>query len=219
MVYNQTGYCIDNTGYDKGVYYLESVYFAESQNLTLVISDVVWLDKNAELIKVDLVDRSATDLPAGAKLIHVGKMDNTHALSFSAPNREPAFFDLFYYDMGRQFYSLFEWTFFDEAGNEYSFATGGNFPERYEIWDSIDAWETFLTPEEYDQLVEDEDILFREIHGYRQGLPPYYKLVETPGWFGMTFFITDYPHDTLYLKPAFTHTSRPNVHFEIDIQR
>jgi len=217
-VFNQTGYCLDTSYSDKDVYYLESLFFTESQNLTLVVTDAVWLDKNTELTKIDLVNRTGENLPLETTLIHIGVFDDSSALSFSSPNREPAFYDPFFYDMGRHMYALFNHGFYDEFGNMYYFSSGGQLSERYEIWDSPEYWKAVMSPEEFDSLVKSEEILAQQIPGYRQGLPVYYEQFETPGWFGTVYFLTDYPYDTLYLRPAFTHISNLDTPVEITIR-
>jgi len=216
--FNQTGYCFDNLGYgieSKTTYYLESPFFAESQSLTLVITDALWLDKDAGYTKVDLVNHTATNLPPDVKFIYAGRNGDDYALTFSALNREPAFYDPFFEDMGRQIYTLFENEFFDEDNNAYRFSGGGGLAEHYEIWDSPDAWAVHLSPEEYEQLVINEELMYQLIPGYRQGLPNYYRLVETPGWFCQIYMIAGYPHDVLYLKPSFSRMTTLDAPIEI----
>jgi len=217
--FEQTGYCFDDTSLGKEVYRLESVFFAESQSLTLVITGAMWLDKDAEYsITVDLVNRTAENLPWNARLLHIGLVDNDFVLSFTAPNREPMFHDPFFEDMGRHMYPLFELGFLDEAGNERTFACGGFLSERYEIWDSPCAWEIFLSPEAYERLVETEELLSQQIPGYRQGLPLYYQQVDTPGWFGLVYYLSDYPYDVLYLRPYFSRISTLSEPIEIVVR-
>ena len=226
--YNQTGYCIDNPAYNfadntyntsKNTYYLESTYFAESSELTLVITDAVWLDKDAGLTKIDLVHNTAENLPPNVELIYIGRVDNDYCMTFSAPNRESKFSDPFFKEMGRQIYTIFENVFIDEDGNVCEAAPhGGSTAERYEIFDSVDAWATHLSPEEYVQLVETEAFLAENIPEYRQGLPNYYHVEETPGRFGYWYIIIDYPYDTLYLKPFYSAISTLDAPIEIVVR-
>ena len=220
--FEQTGYCQDNKySQSKTTYYLESSFFAKSENLTLVISDAVWLDKNTELTKIDLIDHSASNLPPGVELVYIGQIDNNYIITFSAQNREPTFTDMFFYDMGRQIYLLFEHVFLDEAGNIFDLVSVGSTTEAFEKRDSPVAWAIYLSPEEYEQLIERENNLAEAIPGYVPFNPEerlYWEKVETPGRFGQDYIISDYYYDVVYLKPFFSGMSRLATPIEIIVR-
>lgn len=97
---------------------LESTYFSQSQGLTLVITDVIWLDKEMERVEIDLARETANILPEGVSLEQALRTGNDWQLTFSGIEQEehPA-------------YQLFGLRYYDDAGTEYeynSWSSGGN---------------------------------------------------------------------------------------------
>jgi len=196
---------IEPTGYsndqwvDSGTstnYYLESYFFSEYSNLTLVITDVIWLNKNAKLTRINLLSGEAENLPPGVKLIESIRRDNDWALIFSAPNKEQKYFDQHFIEMNRQTYNLFDKVFYDRDSNSYSFAISMIRPESYELYRF------------YNEYYTEEDYYVREI----------WEIVETPGFFGTTRIIKDYSQNIAYLQPSFTHISVLDIPIEITVR-
>ncbi|MDR2599178.1 MAG: DUF4179 domain-containing protein [Oscillospiraceae bacterium] len=218
-IFELMGYCYDNMELNRDTLHYESTYFADNQNLTLVIADAFWLDKNAENYKVSLINRTVSNLPSDIELIHIGKEKNDYALTFSAPNREQRFNDPYFINMGRQMYNLFEIEYLDESGNIFvDFQRASWIAGHYEIWDSSTAWEEIYGPEEFERMYESEKASHLELYGVWNGYPVFYKQVETPGRFGQMLFISDYPYDTLYLRPYFTHINVFETPIEVIIK-
>jgi len=202
---DQTAFSNDQWASRNSVWknYLESVYFTESRHLTLVITDAVWLDKNAAQIKVDLVSGETDDLPPGVELIASTEVDGDWALTFSAPKREQKFYDPFFEERGRWAYSIFENEFYDETGNIHRFANGWGADDGYEIW-------RFFTEEELAAGIIDESFI-----GIVSGS---IEFVEARGTFGTQRIIKDYPYDILYLIPSFSSLSALEAPIEIIIR-
>ena len=182
--YDPTPYNYDqwSHGNDRWYNYLESMFFAESRNLTLVITDAVWLDKNVKPAKIDLVSCEADNLPPGVEFVDATRVNNDWALVFTAQIRNQTFYDPFYDDMARWSYRLFEGDFHDESGNEYSISTGWITDDGYEKW-------RFYTEEE----IEEE--LFAG--PWVLGVDGTWEYVETPGLYCLTEIPKEYPHDIM----------------------
>ena len=103
---------------------LESPYFARSRRLTLHITNVTWLDKGRERIRIDLADGTAEDLPEGVSLLSAEKRPSGWILTFQVRRiRE------------NHSYSVFCSTFYDAEGNAYdmhSQASSGGGEEYFE---------------------------------------------------------------------------------------
>jgi len=183
--------------------YLESVYFAESRHLTLIITDAVWLDKDAEKIRVDLVSGEVDDLPPGVEFIASTRLDNDLALTFTAPKRTQKFYDPLFEDMGRWMYSLFKRAFYDETGSMRSIANEKVSDDGYEVW-------RILTEEGVDYDFNDESLA--------DVASGFFEFIESPGVFGVTRIIKDYPYNTLYLMPSFSGFSALEAPIEIIIR-
>lgn len=97
---------------------LESSFFSQSKHLTLYITDVVWLDKDMERVKVDLAHGTAETLPEGVTLEKAIRKNGGWELTFAGTEREKD-----------HSYQLFGQTYYDEAGREY----------RYNSWSSGDT--------------------------------------------------------------------------------
>ena len=147
--FQQTGYSFDyglNNIRGEGTFHFESSYFASSQNLTVVITGATWLHKNAERIRVDLARNTAENLPPGVVFIDSTRKGGDFALTFSAANREPRFYDPLFEENSRQLYGLFEPHFYDEAGARHSFVSTGMLSGRHETWDINGHLQLTYTP-------------------------------------------------------------------------
>jgi hypothetical protein len=206
--FNPTGYSRDMWRHEQKIttYHLESVFFAESQHLSLIITDAVWLCKNVETTRIDLVNIVADNLPPHVELMSIEKINNDWALVFSAPNREQKFYDPFYDEMARWAYNLFNTELYDETGNSHSFAYGSITNDGYERW-------RFYTREEVDIEME---LGFNT--GWVYGVSGFWEKVETPGAFGWTSVLRDYPFDTLFLTSAFSQLSVLDTPIEITVR-
>jgi len=89
---------------------LESSFFADSKHLTMYITGVVWLDKDMERIKVDLENVSAETLPEGVAFEYAERKSGGWMLIFSGTEYKE-----------NHTYQLFDWDYYDEYGNEYSY--------------------------------------------------------------------------------------------------
>ena len=111
----------------KETYWLESAFFSESNELTLYITGAVWLDKDAERIKINLSDRTSEHLPDGVGL-EIRK-DNGWLLSFTMQKHK----NIIYPDI-----SIFSGFIYDETGSIFecdvspSFTSFCNIP--YDGW-------------------------------------------------------------------------------------
>ena len=203
--YDSTPYNDDqwSHGNDRLYNYLESIFFSESLNLTLVIIDAIWLEKDVTPARIDLTNCKAINLPAGVEIIDAARVNNDWALAFTAPVRNQIFYDPFYDDMARWSYRLFEGVFHDESGNEHSISTGWITNEGYEKW-------RFYTEKE----IEEE--LFAG--PFVLGVDGTWEFVKTPGLFGLTKIIKEYPYDILYMKPVFSYISVLDTPIEIIVR-
>jgi hypothetical protein len=206
--FNPTGYSLDMWRHEQKIttYHLESVFFTESQHLSLILTDAVWLCKNVETTRIDLVNSVADNMPPHVELISTEKINNDWVLVFSAPNREQKFYDPFYDEMARWVYNLFNTELYDETGNSHSFAWGSVTNDGYERW-------RFYTREEVDIEME---LGFNTNWVY--GVSGFWEKVETPGAFGWTSILSDYPFETLYLTPAFSQLSVLDTPIEIAVR-
>ena len=64
-------------------HFLESVFFSESESLTMVIEEVTWLDKAMERVRIDLVNGTADPLPEGIRFVGAEQTDTGWILTFS----------------------------------------------------------------------------------------------------------------------------------------
>ena len=147
--FQQTGYSFNyglNNVRSEGTFHFESSYFFSSQNLTVVITGATWLYKNAESTRIDLARNTAENLPPGVVFIDSKRKGDDFALTFSAPNREPRFYDPFFEENSRQLFGLFEPHFYDEAGTRHSFVSTGMLSDRHETWDTSGHLQLTYTP-------------------------------------------------------------------------
>jgi len=99
---------------------LETVFFANSKHLTLVVTDAVWLDKDAEPTKIDLVNSVAENLPLDVELIQTININDEWLMTFLAPF-EDKFYDECSNSSGHA-YEIFDTEFYDGSGNKQMFA-------------------------------------------------------------------------------------------------
>ncbi|MCL2679188.1 MAG: DUF4179 domain-containing protein [Dehalococcoidia bacterium] len=87
---------------------MDSPFFAESSHLTLFIEQVVWLDKDMERVKVDLVNGTANNLPNGVTLSEVRQDGTSWQLYFAVVEQAEY-----------RSHQVFGHSCFDETGNEF----------------------------------------------------------------------------------------------------
>ena len=88
--------------------------------MTLHITGAVWLDKDKERIRVDLISGTADRLPEDVALYSAERSGNGWIIQFSAPEEEEMHF--------RQLFSM---TYYDAEGNEYSMDSRSTMTEPY----------------------------------------------------------------------------------------
>lgn len=98
----------DGEGY--ATFWLDSPFFSQGEHLTLHITRAKWRDKAGTRVRVDLAGGTAEGLPEGISLLKTERREDGWIVYFTAP-REP----------GGGMYSLFNGTFWDDAGNEHRF--------------------------------------------------------------------------------------------------
>ena len=197
--FNLTGYNLGAHGramIGTTAYHFESTYFIGSENLTLIITGAKWLDKNAQLVMVDLTNETTQNLPQGVELNHIREIcycgDEQNAalaelchsipgaqswsIVFNAPLQEFDFFDPLHEEWARQLYPLFEdGVVYDSHGNEYGML----------------SW----------NVLREQNSLY--------AIPV--------GYFSCTVQIDPYLHDAIYLQPAFTSITVQDSPVEITI--
>ena len=200
---DENGNRFDLTGYNlnmfsnlragRSSYIFESSFFTRSENLTLVITHALWLDKNAPLTKVDLINEVVENLPEGVEPIRFMELcwcydefvvpevseqchnNNTRnwEVLFKAPLLDIGFDNPFVEEWRWKLYPVFQQSLaYDAFGNEHEIITW--------VWD-IDTVDT--------------DTL------------SYYRMLRSPGYMTSHVLITHYPYDVIYLVPEFTTVS------------
>jgi hypothetical protein len=149
---------------------LESPFFSQSRNLTLYITEAVWLAKDMERVKIDLAKGAAQELPQGVTFTQAVRMGSDWQLSFLGTERKKD-----------SSYRLFDHKYYDEGGKEY----------------------------EYNSMSLGFGYYYNEETG---------KYEEVPGRFSNEFLLRDYPFDTVYLSPAFSHWTMLTEPVEIKIK-
>lgn len=91
-------------------YRLESTFFSTSQSLNLYITDVVWLDKSKQRVKLDLVHQKAEDLPEGVTFEKAERKENGWLLTFAGKEYQE-----------NHHYGIYNGQYYDEEGNEYEY--------------------------------------------------------------------------------------------------
>ncbi len=89
-------------------YMLESAFFSNSKHLTLHITNVVWLDKDMEKVRVDLENKTLESYPAGVKFELATRKTNGWVVVFSAPVIKE-----------NSAYQLWGWSYFDSEDKEH----------------------------------------------------------------------------------------------------
>ena len=95
-------------------YWMDSTYFSRSKELTLYITQVRWLDKDREKIRLNLDTGLCDLLPDGAKLVEIQRLDAGCLLTFRAKQYRE-----------NNMYSLWN-GYLDESGEEQAFSTSGS---------------------------------------------------------------------------------------------
>lgn len=97
---------------------LESSYFSGSKHLTLCITQVTWLDKDMERVRLDLDKTQAQRLPQGVTFVKADRRNDSWELTFLAERYQE-----------HHSYQLWAGTYYDESGNAYDinrWTTGGS---------------------------------------------------------------------------------------------
>lgn len=110
---------------------LESSYFSDSQHLTMHITQVTWLDKDMERVRLDLTQTQAERLPQGVTFREAKRLANGWELTFWAKRYQE-----------HHSYQLWNSHYYDESGGVHE----------------INSWSSGGTPwsEEEGKIVEDE---------------------------------------------------------------
>ena len=89
-------------------YRAESSFFSKSKELTLYMTDVEWLDKDKQRIKLDLTNISAENLPEGVTFESAERVGNGWYLSFGGVQYKKD-----------ATYQIWESRYYDEQGKKY----------------------------------------------------------------------------------------------------
>lgn len=81
--YTSTGASGSETSQSFLTHKIESPYFLNCKQLSLKISGVIWKEKDAKAIKVDLVNKTASELPEFAELVDVVKKGSDWEVTFA----------------------------------------------------------------------------------------------------------------------------------------
>lgn len=111
---------------------LESSFFSDAQSLILHITDVTWLNKNMEKVKVDLKNKTAEAMPEGVVFERADRKGEDWLLTFSAKKLK-----------GNAGYQLWNQTYYDEHNHVY----------HYNSWST----HTRFYDEETDERIEKPD--------------------------------------------------------------
>lgn len=106
-------------------YRMDSPWFYEEKELTLVITGAEWLDKDKELVRLDLTDGTADWMPEGTSLQSVEQTGKGWLVTVLAREKRP----------GGPMYSVFSGPWLDAQGNEHeirSWSTSYVFDEEHE---------------------------------------------------------------------------------------
>lgn len=95
---------------------LESSFFSRSKSLTLYITDITWLDKNMEKVKLDLKDVTAESLPQNVIFENAQRRGKGWVLTFAAKNKK-----------ANSYYQLWSQDYYDEDGNKYTYDSWSSF--------------------------------------------------------------------------------------------
>lgn len=87
---------------------LESSFFSRSEEFTLFIDNITWLDKDREKLKIDLKNSKYDTLPDNVELYKIKKINNGYVIDFLNSIDEP-----------NHITWVFGFNYYDEAGNKY----------------------------------------------------------------------------------------------------
>lgn len=102
-------------------YRLESAFFSQSKELTLYITDVEWLDKDKQRVKLDLVNKTAEYLPQGVTFENAERKENGWYLTFGAEEYKE-----------NSTYDIWRSNYYDEEEKEYTYNSWSTHSETYE---------------------------------------------------------------------------------------
>ena len=91
---------------------LHSPFFAESNELTIFISEVEWLDKDMQRVRIDLTNGVADSLPQGVLLDEARRDRQSWRMSFAVEERAE-----------NHSHSVFNTSYFNEYGDEFHFTS------------------------------------------------------------------------------------------------
>lgn len=106
-------------------YRMDSTWFYEETELTLVVTAAEWLDKDRELVRLDLTTGTADWMPQGTELKSVEKTGKGYIVTVLAEEKRP----------GGPMYSVFSGPWLDSEGNEHeirSWSAGYVFDENFD---------------------------------------------------------------------------------------
>lgn len=89
-------------------YMMESAFFSKSRRLSLHITGAAWLDKDAERVRIDLINQKSEPLPEGVSLVSAKKQTGGWLLEFTAAAYRE--------NLSHQ---VFGWNYYDAQGKEY----------------------------------------------------------------------------------------------------
>lgn len=89
-------------------YMMESAFFSKGRRLSLHIAGATWLDKDAERVRIDLINQKSETLPEGVSLVSAKKHPGGWLLEFTATAYRE--------NLSHQ---VFGWNYYDAQGKEY----------------------------------------------------------------------------------------------------
>lgn len=114
---------------------LESSFFSNSQELTLYITGVRWLDKEMERVKLDLANTTAENLPQGVTFEKAERIGDDWILTFKAIQNEK-----------NSSYQIWNHDYYDEQGKEYTFNSYSIRMSEYENEEDQKSIESVVIP-------------------------------------------------------------------------
>ena len=114
---------------------LESPYFANSDHLTLHITNATWLDKEFERVHIDLAGETMDEVMGGVRLLSAERRDNGWILTFKVKRIKE-----------NHSFSVFSSTFYDAEGKEYR-----NYSSATSISDEDGYFEEIFPLPDYDR--------------------------------------------------------------------
>lgn len=102
---------------------LHSPYFANYENLSLVIEELIWLDKSLARTRVDLITGAYSHLPAGVSVDQIRRENNGVYLRFAVDANSSGHSQ-----------QIFGWNFFNEDGVEFAIESMSSFGDYVEFF-------------------------------------------------------------------------------------